>query len=69
MITLNQVAVDLGIADKQSALSFLIRNMWECFRQRDCTLIQLSPLALTYNNKFRAANVIIHVDNDALYRQ
>lgn len=63
-----EVAVDLGLQDKQSTLCFLIKNLYECFKQRDCSIIQLSPLVLTHDNKFRAANTIIHIDGDALYR-
>ena len=69
MNEIGKVAVDLGVQDKQSTLSFLIKNLYECFTQRDCVSIQLSPLVLTKDNKFRAANVIIHIDNDAAYRQ
>lgn len=69
IVGLTQVAKDLGISHKQSQLMFLIKNMWECFQQRDLTEITLNPLILTKDDQFTAGNVIIHVDPDALYRQ
>jgi succinyl-CoA synthetase beta subunit len=30
-----KVATNLGVHEKQSSLVFLIKNMWECFIQRD----------------------------------
>ena len=65
----SHVANDLELQEQQSTLCFLIKNLYECFKQRDCTFIQISPLVLTKDNKFRAANVIVHVDSDALFRQ
>ena len=66
---IRKVADDLGLRFKQSAIHFLIKNLYECFTQRDCTFIQLSPLVLTHDNTFRAANVTVHIDPNALYRQ
>lgn len=69
MFDVMKVASDLGVAEKTSAFNFLIKNMYECFVQNDCMMIQLSPLVLTSDNKFRAANVKIVIDDSALYRQ
>lgn len=46
MIALNQVAKDLGIHHKQSSLVFLIRNLFECFKQRDLLQLIVNPLIM-----------------------
>lgn len=64
-----QVAKDLGIVHKQSSLVFLIKNLYECFVQRDLLQITVNPLILKKNQDFTAGNVAIYVDPSALYRQ
>ena len=55
--------------EEASRASFLIKNLYECFLQRDCTEIFINPLVLTPHKKFVAANAIIRIDDDSLYRQ
>lgn len=63
-----QVADNLGIHEKQSSLVFLIKNMWECFIQRDALRVQINPLIFSKDKRFHAANCHIKVDPDASYR-
>jgi succinyl-CoA synthetase beta subunit len=69
LISLLSVADNLGIHEKQSSLVFLIKNLWECFIQRDATRVRINPLVFTRDHKFYAANPLIRVDEAALYRQ
>ena len=47
----------------------MVKNLYECFIQRDCLEIQINPLVLTPDRKFVAANIIVRLDPDAIYRQ
>ena len=59
----------LGIrADNGSKLAFLIKNMYECFIQRDCNDVMINPLVLTTDQQFRAANPSLVIDENSLYR-
>ena len=51
-----KVAKNLDISSYQSKLMFLFRNLYECFIQRDCQDITISPLVLTKEGKFRAVS-------------
>ena len=47
----------------------MLKNLYECFVQRDCSEIQINPLIYTPDRKFIATNTIIRLDPDSLYRQ
>ena len=64
---LYKLASDLGISER-SRLSFLIKNLYECFLQRDCLTVVINPLVITPKRKFIAANTLIRLDSDAMYR-
>lgn len=64
-----EVADNLGIHEKQSSLVFLIKNMFECFIQRDALRVQINPLIFSKDHRFHAANCHIKIDPDASYRQ
>ena len=45
-VNLSQVAEQLGIEERSRA-SFMIKNLYECFLQRDCLTVAINPLVLT----------------------
>ena len=61
--------MNLGIHRRASTLAFLIKNLYECFLQRDCEAILINPLIFTQERKFRAANPRIKIDPKSYYRQ
>lgn len=63
------IADDLGCRHKASTLSFILRNMYECFRQRDLQEVTLNPLALTMKDEIKAIGCRIEVDDSAVFRQ
>ena len=69
ILDIMQVATDLGVEEKTSTLVFLLKNLFECFTKRDCSMVQLNPLVLTPQKTFRAANVKVVIDDHALFRQ
>ena len=69
MTSLVKVANDLGIKKKESSLAFKLKNLYECFKQRDLLQLTVNPLMMTKSEKFVAANVSILMDPYATYRQ
>lgn len=63
------VAATLGINQKQSSLVFLIKNLWECFIQRDALKVEINPLVFANDGKLYAVNSFIRTDPAATYRQ
>lgn len=66
-VSLAQVAEKMGIKE-QSRISFMIKNLYEMFLQRDCLAVTINPLVVTPERKFIAANTFIRLDPDSLYR-
>ena len=66
-MALSEFAAKMNIAEP-SKVSFIIKNLYECFLQRDCSMISVNPLVLTPRKKYVAANIIINLDDDSLYR-
>ena len=50
-------------------MAFLLKNLYECFIQRDALSITINPLIVTKENRFVASNTKVDIDPDALYRQ
>ena len=65
---LMEVADNLGLPDVASKLAFLIRNLYECYIQRDCEEVLINPLVFTKDHTFRAANPRMNIDDNSLYR-
>ena len=64
-----KAANDIGLIGKESTFAFLLKNMYQCFIERDCEVIRVNPLILTKDGKFRAANPRVFIDNKAYFRQ
>ena len=62
------IGENLGIAARAHTLSFLVKNLFECFEQRDCENITINPLIYTKQKKFLAANPRITIDPRSHYR-
>jgi succinyl-CoA synthetase beta subunit len=46
----------------------IIQNMYRLFREKDCSLVEINPLALTAENRLIAADVKIVFDDSGLFR-
>jgi succinyl-CoA synthetase beta subunit len=42
-----KVAENLGIAEHKSQLVFLLKNIYDCFLEKDCDMIEINPLVVT----------------------
>lgn len=47
----------------------LLNDLLRVFKEKDCSLLEINPLALTTDNKLCALDIKIDVDDNALYRQ
>jgi len=64
-----KAATDLGIEQYKSQLVFLIKNIYDCFIDHDCDLIEVNPLVLTKDGRVLAADSKVVVDDNAGFRQ
>lgn len=62
------IAKMLGI-DDITALSKLIRNLYNIYETLDCTLVEINPLVLTQDGRIIALDAKINIDDNALFRQ
>ena len=49
-------------------LASLIDNLYKCFVDLDCSLVEINPLVITPDNKILAIDAKITIDDDALFR-
>jgi len=63
------IAENLGLWHIKSHLIYLIMHLYECFVERDCSLIEINPLVLNKQNKLIAVGSQIRIDDDAIFRQ
>ena len=60
----------LGLpSNKKSELTWMMKNIYDCFMEKDCDMIEINPLVLTEDNKVLAADSKITIDHNAVYRQ
>ena len=63
------VARNLGIEEHSSKVATVLTRMIECFKDKDCDLIEINPLVLTKEGRILAADSKITIDDNARYRQ
>jgi succinyl-CoA synthetase beta subunit len=64
-----KLAAALGLdAEQRKTFIDLARNLYRLFIERDCTLIEINPLAVTKDGRLVALDAKIDFEDDALYR-
>jgi succinyl-CoA synthetase beta subunit len=64
-----QIALFLGLKDKHvDDYIKLIQNLYKLFLEKDCTLIEINPLAISKAGKLLAMDCKMHFDDNALFR-
>jgi len=64
-----KIAYGLGLEKPLvSEISGIIKNLYRLFIEKDASLIEINPLAITGDNHFLALDAKINFDDDALYR-
>jgi len=46
----------------------IMANLYRLFMEKDCSLVEINPLVVTYNGEFLALDAKINFDDNALYR-
>lgn len=46
-----------------------MKNLYECFKEKDCDMIEINPLVVTKDGKVLAADSKITIDDNARFRQ
>lgn len=65
---LAKAADNLGIPDQKSQLTFLMKNLYDCFIEKDCDLVEINPLITTKDGTVMAADSKVTVDSNAAFR-
>ena len=69
----NEQAIKLskGLGFKESLIKQSIeifKNMYLCYKNMDCTILEINPLIITKNSKIVALDAKLNFDNNALFR-
>jgi len=64
-----KIAAALGLTGKQASQGAkLIANLYKCFIQSDCSLVEVNPLVITPSGEVQALDAKFNFDDNALYR-
>ncbi|MAG60607.1 hypothetical protein CL619_02355 [archaeon] len=50
-------------------LQKVMKNLWKCFTQFDCKMLEVNPLVITKDNSLIAIDSVVVLDDDANYRR
>ncbi len=64
-----KVASDLGLQAHEKEVVHMLEQLYKCFHDKDCDLIEINPLLLTKQGQVLAADAKVTVDGNAGYRQ
>lgn len=60
--------VDALDAQRRKELAVFLRTLFKLYRQYDCTLAEINPLAITKDGRMIAADAKVNFDDNAVYR-
>ena len=64
-----ELGKSLGFKDKLLDESIeIFTNMYKCYKEMDCSILEVNPLILSKDNKIVAIDAKFNFDNNALYR-
>lgn len=66
---LMKAADNLGIPELRSQVVWVMKNLYDCFMERDCDMIEINPLVSTHDKKVLAADSKVTIDDNAGFRQ
>lgn len=64
-----KAAKNLGLEKQKTEVVFLFKELYDCFMEKDCDLIEINPLVLTKDKRVIAADSKITIDDNAKFRQ
>ena len=64
-----KLSATLGLsAEQQKPFAEIVRNLYRLFLEKDCSLLEINPLAITEEGRLLALDTKINFDDDGLYR-
>jgi succinyl-CoA synthetase beta subunit len=69
MEQLMDVAVDLGIEQQKSQLTFILKHLYDFFIESDCETLELNPLVMTRDQQIYVNSAKAKFDPNSMYRQ
>jgi succinyl-CoA synthetase beta subunit len=64
-----KLSATLGLDAKQCrSFAEIVRNLYRLFLEKDCSLLEINPLAITEDDRLLALDTKINFDDDGLYR-
>ena len=64
-----KLSATLGLnAEQQKPFAEIVRNLYRLFMEKDCSLLEINPLAVTEEGRLLALDTKINFDDDGLYR-
>jgi len=65
---INKIIESLELSSIKNAYTFF-ENIYQCYNQNDCSLLEINPLVITKDKKLIALDAKVDIDSNALYRQ
>jgi len=64
-----KLSAALGLnSEQQKPFAEIVRNLYRLFLEKDCSLLEINPLAITEEGRLLALDTKINFDDDGLYR-
>ena len=64
-----KLSASLGLdAEQRKVFAEIVRNLYRLFLEKDCSLVEINPLAVTEDGRLLALDTKINFDDDGLYR-
>jgi len=64
-----KLSAPLGLdAEQRKVFAEIVRNLYRLFLEKDCSLVEINPLAVTEDGRLLALDTKINFDDDGLYR-
>jgi succinyl-CoA synthetase beta subunit len=64
-----KLSAALGLdAEQRKPFAEIVRNLYRLFLEKDCSLLEINPLAITEDGRLLALDTKINFDDDGLYR-
>lgn len=67
--SLKDAAAKLDLTEHEDQVVNLFKQMYKCFWDKDCDMIEVNPLVLTDDKRVLCADSKVTIDSNSLYRQ
>jgi len=61
-------ALDLSKERHMADIKLIIKGIYKCFMEKDCTLLEVNPLGLTIDNRVKVCDMKVNIDDNSKFR-